>query len=259
MASCCGEKIKSLLTGDARDVRVLYFENIDSTNVFCKELSKQNTSSEICAVIANGQTKGKGTRGRSFISEGGKGLYMSILFYPDPSVRASDITTFAAVKVCEAIETLTPLRPKIKWVNDVYVSEMKLSGILTEGEMVDGRLRYAIVGIGINTHGYTLPDEISQIATSIERECGLNIDREELAALIISSFVNSICKIGTKTVMDEYRARSFIIGRDLTVNCGDRQFLARALGISDSGELIVRTENGEVLELSSADVSLKLS
>ncbi len=254
-----GEKIKARLCEKASDVSLFILDMTDSTNTYSKTLIQSSSVKGVTAVIADGQYGGRGTRGRSFISERGRGLYMSILFFPKENISPSDITVYAAVKICESIESLCTLDAKIKWVNDIYVSGKKLGGILTEGKISDNKLEYAIMGVGINTHGYTLPNEISSIATTVESECGAKIDREELAAEIINRFVNGICEIGNAKIMDEYKRRSMLIGKRVAVVSGTESFNGTVMEILGTGSLSVKDENGNIRELQSADVSLKIT
>ena len=253
------EKIKAAL-GKLGTVADLYvFDSIDSTNSYAKNYAKSTESKMPVIFVAAEQSAGRGTRGRSFISRNGAGLYMSILFYPEKGITPADVTVYCAVKACEGIDSLCSLRPGIKWVNDLYVNGKKLSGILTEGSLDENGLAYAVCGIGINTHGTELPTEIADIATSIEKECGEDVSREELCARIASGFLNSAHEIGSRRVIEEYRARSVLIGREVTVSHADgTQFSAKVLEILDTGALLVEDEYKKRHELQSADVSLKI-
>lgn len=251
--------IKSYLQGRAQKTKLFIFDSLPSTNSLAKELAADSSHKKAVAIIADAQSAGRGTRGRSFVSKRGLGLYMSILFYPKEGISPADITVFAAVKICESIEALAPIEAKIKWVNDIYVSGKKLAGILTEGKLNGKNLDYAIMGAGINTHGCTLPAEISDIATSVERECGVKIDRELLFAEIINRFINCEEEIGSKEIMKEYKRRSLILNKDVRVFQNGKAFLAKTVEILDTGALLVRDSEGNLIELGSGDVSLKLN
>ena len=127
-------------------------QSTDSTNTRIRVLAEDGAP-EGTVVVAAAQTAGRGRSGKSFLSPAGTGLYMSILLRPALTMGDSLlITTAAAVAVSRAIERVAGCEAKIKWVNDVYVDEKKVCGILTEGalDLENGGLRYAILGIGIN-------------------------------------------------------------------------------------------------------------
>ena len=143
---------------------------VTSTNTLLKAQAEQGAP-EGTVLIAESQTAGKGRLGRHFTSPPGTGIYFSLLLRPHCTAEKSlFITTTAAVAVCEAIEQVTGLNPQIKWVNDVYLNEKKVCGILTEAsvDFENGGLNWAVLGIGINIavpeDGF--PEEIRSISLS---------------------------------------------------------------------------------------------
>ena len=128
------------------------YKTLESTNSLLK-LDAEAEAPTGTIVISEEQTKGRGRMGRSFYSPGNTGIYMSILLRPKISAYESlSITTCAAVAVAEAIEMNSNKKAEIKWVNDIFVNNKKVCGILTEAslDLENGGLRYAILGIGIN-------------------------------------------------------------------------------------------------------------
>ena len=108
------------------------FDSVDSTNNVAKDL---RPSDKPVLIIANKQTAGRGRLGRTFASPSGTGLYMSVSLKPDFGLDKSlYVTMAAAVAVCRAVETVAGIRPKIKWVNDVFHNGKKVCGILTEAQ-----------------------------------------------------------------------------------------------------------------------------
>lgn len=233
---------------------------VDSTNNYAKKLvvngERKNT-----VIIAESQTLGRGRIGRPFYSPKGAGLYMSILIYPSLNVGyAPLITSFTAVAVTKAIEKLTGCGMfKIKWVNDIYMNNKKLCGILTEAgfDFEGGAIDYAVIGIGINVLGCDFPEEIKNIATSIEKETGKIISRNELAAEILNNLSNLPEEIKDKSFLDDYRKKSNVIGKNILVIYGDEKFNATAVGIDDNAALIVETDKG-IRTLNSGEVSIKI-
>ena len=165
---------------------------VTSTNTLLKAQAEQGAP-EGTVLIAESQTAGKGRLGRHFTSPPGTGIYFSLLLRPHCTAEKSlFITTTAAVAVCEAIEQVTGLNPQIKWVNDVYLNEKKVCGILTEAsvDFENGGLNWAVLGIGINIavpeEGF--PEEIRSIAGAIfDGPCPVEMRSRISAAVIRTS------------------------------------------------------------------------
>ncbi len=235
--------------------RIIYYELTDSTNTRARELARENPkNSDTVVLIADGQTAGRGRRGRSFVSERGAGIYISFLTYPKESGRdTTTVTARAAVSLAKAIESVCNCEIKIKWVNDLYLGGKKLAGILTEGEMSDeGKIAYQVVGMGINVYKNAISDEISTIATSIEGEKNCRIDRSKLVAYIIKEMLAESGDYYT-----EYKERSFIIGRSVTVMKLSESYDAEVLDINPDFSLKIRTKGG-IESLFTGEVSLKI-
>lgn len=186
---------------------------------------------------------------------------MTLLLRPKHAfLNATAVTTFAAVAVARAIEHVAACTPAIKWVNDIFLGEKKVCGILAEGAIApDGSgFDFVALGIGINVKETAFPAELSHIATSLEVECGGTVDRDRLAAALLDELVPLLLGEIPQTAMDEYRRRSLVLGRALTVVVGDRSFPATAVRIEDDGNLIVKTEDGREARLFAGEVSLRL-
>lgn len=234
------------------------FKTIDSTNNFAKSLA-QLGAEHGTTVISEVQTQGKGRMGRSFYSPLGMGIYMSVILRPKLSVEHSLlITSCAAVAVAEAIEKVSGVECKIKWVNDIYAGGKKLCGILTEASVnvEQGGLEYAIVGMGINVQNVTFPKNVADIATSIKLETGENISRSLLAAEVLNCLEEKLESITDKSFIEEYRRRSNLMGKRITVTQGDNVYEASCTGIDEYGRLLIKLDNGEDRALSSGTIRL---
>lgn len=231
-------------------VKVL--ESVDSTNNFAKTLAKDNTD---YLIIANQQTHGKGRMGRSFFSPDKHGVYMSLILKPDLQIGDVQLTTIcAALALTQALESLYKLSPKIKWLNDVYIGNRKVSGILTEGEIELNHFAYLVVGIGINTHSVVdLPKEIEGVYTALDRE----VDRNELISTTINNFYKLYKDLphNRYALIDAYKLHSNVLGKTITIkNQGDDRYLAE--DISSEGHLIVVDNFGKRIELNSGEISV---
>ena len=234
------------------------FKSIDSTNNFAKKLADIGTPNGH-TVIAEIQTQGKGRLGRQFHSPGGQGIYMSVVVRPDLTIRqSSNITACSAVAVCEAIEDVTGLSCGIKWVNDIYISDRKVCGILTEASLniEQGYLDYAVIGIGINVNNLTFPPELEDKATSLRLEKGETIHRSLLCAEVLNRLETHINNMSDASFMDEYRRRSILDGRDILLEKDDGIYSVHCIGIDPEGRLLVRYENGNEEAVLNGSVTL---
>lgn len=234
------------------------FKTIDSTNNFAKSLA-QLGAEHGTTVISEVQTQGKGRMGRAFYSPLGMGIYMSVILRPKLSVEHSLlITSCAAVAVAEAIEKVSGVKCKIKWVNDIYAGDKKLCGILTEASVnvEQGGLEYAIVGMGINVQNVTFPKNVADIATSIKLETGENVSRSLLAAEVLNCLEEKLENITDKSFIEEYRRRSNLMGKRITVTQGENIYEASCTGIDEYGRLLIKLDNGEDKALSSGTIRL---
>ena len=234
------------------------YQVIDSTNTHAKALAAEGLRN-LC-VTALRQTGGRGRMGRQFFSPEGSGLYFSLLV--SPCVKGEDgalLTTFAAVAVAEVLEEMTGAKAQIKWVNDVYLQGKKVCGILTEGavDYTGGNFAYAVIGIGINLHDMHFPAELASIASDVETETGVRLDRESVLQALLAKFEGMDEQIAEGSFMDGYRARCFVIGKDVTVFRGTETYPAKVLDVNARGELLISVE-GETKTLQSGEVSVRL-
>lgn len=243
-----------------KNVTVLHYSNLGSTNTTLKEKVKENAP-EGTVIIADSQTEGRGRFYRKFYSPE-NGIYMSILLRPQLSgFDTTLITTAAAVAVAKAAENLSGRKITIKWVNDVLINGKKICGILTEGAVnpKNGIPEYIIVGIGINA--FTPPngfdDEIKDIAGAVFE--GYDTDlKARLTAETINNFMEFYENLAQKDYLKEYRRRSAVIGKEITVFKNCTQFQAKALDIDDNCRLLIEYPDKSQEYLSSGEISIKL-
>jgi BirA family biotin operon repressor/biotin-[acetyl-CoA-carboxylase] ligase len=255
----CKFKIRRKIGKLSKTVPITVYKTTDSTNTQAKSYAEKNRQ-ESAVFIASEQTAGRGRLGRSFISERGKGLYLSILLGNGfSSDFAISLTTYMAVIASRAVEALGGVRAEIKWVNDVYVGGRKLAGILTEGKASnDGEsLEYAVVGIGINLLKQDFDADVKNIATTLEDESGKKVDINSLAAMIIREFFENLDKAGTPEIAAEYKARSLLIGEDVTVIKPTESYTAHVKDINEKCELILSLPDGSEETLSTGEVSVR--
>lgn len=244
------ERITALLNSN---IKVIHYPSIDSTNTQAKRLIAGGENSAML-ITAEEQTAGRGRQGKSFYSPAGTGIYMTLVIHPDVSLQnAVTATTAAAVAVCRAIERLTPMKPEIKWVNDVYVGNRKICGILTEAvsDFEAGIVSSIIIGIGTNISTVNFPDDVENAGC-----LGVKVRRAELIAVIADELLN-ITLGDYADFIDYYRSHSMIIGRKINYIENGMVTQATALEIDETGGLLVENENGEKRTLRSGEISIR--
>ena len=203
--------------------------------------------------------------GKSFYSPSKSGIYMSILLRPTISAEESlFLTTSAAVATAKAIEDVSDKIAQIKWVNDVYIDNKKVCGILTEGvfNIETNHLDYAIVGIGINVcfPEDSFPKEIENIATAIfENPTDAANKRSILIARLLDYFMEYYKDFHSKKYVKEYINRSMILGKEINIVDKDKIIPATAVEIDKKCRLKVKLKDGSYKWLSSGEVSIRIN
>ncbi|WP_428770108.1 biotin--[acetyl-CoA-carboxylase] ligase [Treponema sp. HNW] len=278
-------RIESFLSPRALSVcggKIEVFKTIDSTNTEAKRRFEfvhcDFAALHGSVLVAEHQSAGRGRLGKSFFSPAQSGIYLSLIYIPPcPRNCASDktagvfdgglqappsslFTPLAAVCVCRALDELG-IEASIKWVNDVFVGGKKVCGILTEGLMGTHKaeLSAVVAGVGINLYEADsgFPEELRGTAGSLPD--GSSIDKDALTASLLSHMIDAFSgTIDYRLLMEEYKERSFILGKTVTVISPLETYEAEAVDISGEGHLIVRDASGGLRELISGEISLRL-
>ena len=243
-----------------------HFEVIDSTNKKAKELA-QTGCSHGTLVTAECQQAGIGRRGRSWSSEEGTGIYMSLVLRPDiKTENASMLTLVAAMAVAKAIQEVLRVNvcekivPQIKWPNDIVLNKKKICGILTEMSLSGTEIDYIVVGIGINVLNQYFSEEIQDTASSILLETGIAIEKEDLIEEVWKQFEYYYAIFletqDLRGFKEEYI--NLLANQDNMVKVLDPNgaYEGIARGITNTGELLVETKQG-IWEVSSGEVSVR--
>ena len=241
--------------------RFQHFVTIGSTNDHLKALARQGAPHGT-VLIADHQSNGHGRLGRSFQSSAGVGVYLSILLRPDclPG-ELMHLTCAAAVAMCDAVEQAAGFRPGIKWTNDLVFGRQKLGGILTELGFANGRVDYAIIGIGINCcqAQEDFAPEIRSIAASLSMVTGTKIDRSRVAAAMMDALqqMDKSLLMEKQEILRKYRENCVTIGQDISLVQGDEVRHGKALSVDGDGGLVVRFAVGTFQTVNSDEVSVR--
>lgn len=248
------EGVRLALPKQYKTLPISVFKILDSTNNQAKKAALEGASSGTL-IIAEQQSAGRGRQGRSFYSPAAQGLYMSIILRPQNN-NLSDcllITVRAAVATARAISRLTDAQAQIKWVNDIFINDKKVCGILTEAisDFESGGVEAVIIGIGVNCQNSCFPADLQPIATSLKQ---YNINRNRLAAAITANLL-SLQDYPDDLLIEEYKAKSNIIGKQITFEQNGQKLCGEAVNINLQGNLIVKCGRS-LITLQAGEISI---
>ncbi len=243
-----------------RDIRV--FEQTTSTNDVVEKLARDGVPEGV-VVFAESQTRGRGRLGRKWISPVRKGLWFSLLLRPNLRPQeTTQLTVASATALRRAIVSQTRQPVEIKWPNDILINSKKVAGILTEMSAELDRVRHVIPGIGIdvNQDAHEFPPELRKTATSLKIESGESLSRPALATAVLRELdkdYSRVCAGEFSEVAGEWVEHCGTIGKDITVQIGDRNIRGRAESLDDDGALLLRTEHGRLQRITGGDVTIE--
>jgi len=207
-------------------------------------------------VIAESQTKGKGRLGRIWFSPKYKGIYLSLILRPVllPS-QASIFTLLSAVSICEALKGFAAIEAQIKWPNDILLGQKKLGGILTELNAETDKIKFIIIGIGLNVNN----DKKSLIsgATSLKEHKKESLNRVGLLQEVLRRIEANyflLEKKGPEPILDKWRDHNLTLGRRVKVYCQKKHLEGEALELDMDGGLLIRNDGGLIEKVLAGDV-----
>lgn len=209
-------------------------------------------------IVADMQEAPRGRFNRPFFAAKQQGIYMSMLLEPKEQLQElPQYTILMAVAVAEAIDELLGVDTQIKWVNDIYLNQKKIVGILSEAmtDIETNSLKYVIIGMGINFSipQENYPEELQEKATSLFPDGKATITRNQLIINIWNRFFDLLTD--QATYLGTYRKKSFVLGKKVTFKRKDHTYVGTAAAITDTGELVVDLGEEKMI-LSSGEISL---
>ena len=238
---------------------VHFARETDSTNLWIKRLAKEGASEGTLA-LAEFQSAGRGRLGRSWEVPEGTSVMMSILLRPkfEPQY-APTLTLVMGMAVAKAVKNLG-FDVSIKWPNDVVVSHKKICGILTEMGVRDGKIDYAVIGVGLNVNIREFPEEMADKATSLYLESGKEFDRSQIPGLVMEAFEEYYEKFAATCdlsgLKEEYESILANYNQPVRV-LAKEPYEGVARGITDGGELLVEKTDGTIVAVSAGEVSVR--
>lgn len=237
------------------NLREIFLENIDSTNLWAKTNIEELEAKTI--VFAGAQTQGRGRLQRKWVDLGKGNLFMSIVLKPDKNYEHyANLTQYLSVTLCKTLEEYG-IKPEIKWPNDVLVNGKKIAGILAETSVKGTKFKGLVLGIGVNLNAQEKDfSKIDKKVTSLNLEVGETIDMVEFKNKLVTSFFkdyNQFLEEGFKFIKRDYLALANFLDKELCVALINETKTGVASGITDKGELIL-TNNGNGFILNIGDI-----
>ncbi|HYL65253.1 MAG TPA: biotin--[acetyl-CoA-carboxylase] ligase [Candidatus Methylomirabilis sp.] len=253
------DMLRQRLKGSLFGKRIYHFFKTDSTNRVALELGHADEP-EGAVVLAEEQTAGKGRAGRTWQSDRGEGIYVTLLLRPRLApVQAPLLTMMAGLSAHSAIQGLTGLIPDLKWPNDLLLGGKKMGGILTEMHAEPAEVRFVIVGIGLNVNQEKFSGELGAKATSLRIETGKQQSRLELLVRLLREFesdYNRFLREGPAGVTQKFEAvSSYAQGKRVRVTSGTASYAGTTAGLGPEGLLQVKRDDGQLVTVISGDVA----
>lgn len=239
---------------------LIYSPELPSTNDEVRRLAGEGAP-DGTVVAADHQTAGRGRQGRRWIAPPGSSLLFSILFRPMLQPRqAQRLTMICGLAVLDALQENAGVRAGLKWPNDILYREEKLGGILAELHASGDRVDYVVVGIGLNVNldPPRLPEGLLVPATSLSAILGRPVARIPLLTSLLRAVDTRYLDLQAGWLPHQEWARHLVtLGQPVKVTSGSSSYSGIAHAVDDDGALLVRTADGQLRAVSSADVTLR--
>lgn len=240
------EEILSDLNTRVVGRKIVYFKTLSSTNLYARKLVDCGVDEEGTIVVADIQHHGRGRKGRLWFSLA-EGLWFSIILYPNiPPQQSMMLTMAASISVAEAIKEVTGLDSVIKWPNDVLISGKKVCGVLTEIDAEMDRIKYSIVGIGVNVNN-KLSEGLYGKATTLMEELGFSVSKVQLLKAILKHFDENymiLVKGNYDSILDKWVSMSNIVGKKIIIQEDKKTMQGIVSKVDIDGSLILQTNTG---------------
>jgi BirA family transcriptional regulator, biotin operon repressor / biotin---[acetyl-CoA-carboxylase] ligase len=245
--------------------RVEVHDEVDSTNTIAEQRGIDGAPDGL-VVLADRQTAGRGRLGRSFFSPGGRSLYLSALLRSElPPEHMHRHVFGAAVAVAECARAVLPesCRIELKWPNDVLIEGRKASGINLPVQLEGSRVRFGVLGIGVNVNleQAELPEELRAIATSLRIAGGKPLDRVAFGEALLARLEAELDDVRAgafEAVLERFRKSFTMAGKEVRIGGPglSREVVGTVQGLADDGALLVKPRGAPVERILAGDVTL---
>ncbi|MFY9242814.1 MAG: biotin--[acetyl-CoA-carboxylase] ligase [Polaribacter sp.] len=241
-------------------MKLIKLNAIDSTNSFLKELKHHSTLENFTVVVANDQKNGRGQQNSHWHSEPYKNLTFSV-FISDLNIDFNNVKylNFAiSLSVFEVLYKKEIHALSIKWPNDILSANKKVCGILIENSLKGNKINDSIIGIGLNVNQEKFPNSLKD-ASSLKNITGLEYNLDDLLSEIIDCLKTKIELLKTKKKIELKNAYlEKLYKKNIPAMFKDKEnniFIGIIKGISESGNLLVQTEDDCINEFGVKEIS----
>lgn len=201
-------------------------------------------------ISARHQTAGRGQIGSSWESEAGQNITMSAIFFPVflPPARQFMLTKAFSLAVRDVLARRLPMPPKIKWPNDIYAGDHKITGILLQNAIGGGRIQSCVAGFGVNVNQTAFPARLPN-PTSLQLQTGRQHDRRKVIAELCEHLEFRYLQLKRQdwtALNEDYLDALYGLEETRSFKTpGGPGFRGQITGVDDQGRLLVRKDNGE--------------
>jgi len=240
--------------------RYEWLDRVDSTNTVCMKKAQEGEP-EGYTVAAFFQEQGRGQRGNSWESEEGKNLTFSLLLRPSflKVEEQFSLSKVVALSICDWIE-MQGVKAKIKWPNDIYVDDKKIAGILIENNFSGSALDVSVIGIGLNLNQEVFPADLPNPTSMWQLT-----NKQYRPEIVLSELVVSIqmrylqLRYGLRNKVDEdYLTSLYRINESFFYSDSTGRFRAKVIDVKPTGELILKSESGEIKSFGFKEVNFEI-
>ena len=254
--------LETALAGTAFVGRVEHFAEIGSTNTHAMRMGAEGAAHG-SVYVADAQSGGRGRGAHAWASPAGSGLYVSVLLRP--AMAPGDalwLSLAAGLAAQHAVAEVAGFKPDLRWPNDLLARQRKLGGVLTEMQAEATRVRFVVIGVGINVHQQAFPVELADGATSLAMERpGSYLPRQRLLIALLRALAGEALALtgseaasGQQALLKRLEAGStWVRGKRVTVG-EETPFTGVTEGLDARGFLQVRTDAGELRTVLSGGV-----
>ncbi|MEG8947083.1 biotin--[acetyl-CoA-carboxylase] ligase [Rosettibacter firmus] len=235
----------------------IYCDEVDSTNTMLLTNNEFNRDGTV--LLAEYQSKGRGRKNRTWVSNAGQNLTFSILLKGDFKEKKINLINLASsLSVAQSLETLYQFDVELKWPNDVLVNKKKIAGILIESSSKGNKINKIVIGIGINVNQPNFPGKYDIQPTSVRKEFKAIVSREKLLSDVLNNFENNLqlVKDAPDKILNDWRNRCKMIGGKVKIVMDDKVKVGLFDDIDESGFLILKIGD-KVEKIHYGDVSLR--
>jgi BirA family biotin operon repressor/biotin-[acetyl-CoA-carboxylase] ligase len=226
--------------------RIFYYPELPSTMTVAKELAR-NDCPDFTTVIAGRQISGRGRLNRLWLSEEG-GLYFTMVLRPDlPPVLCFRVSFLASITLARILNEIFNIDARVKWPNDILISERKISGMLSELEAETDRLAFINIGVGINVNND--PSAFQPAATSIKEILGREVSKKDILSRYLDAFEKEMKTAAFDRVVQDWKQYAVTLNREVRVVTNKEVVTGRAIDVDDTGALVLKCADGSLQKI----------